>query len=168
MQETQERRVRSLAQGDPLEGNSSPPVFLPGEPHGERGLVGYSPQGRRVRRRPSNETTTNPSVVATQSGPTLWDPFFAIPWTVAWQASVHRMLQARLEWADIPLSRETFQPGIEPGFPVLQANSLPSKPPRKPFEQVLYHAYFTDRKDPRRWLWDKSLNVGVLPSGVLD
>ena len=27
----------------------------------------------------------------------------------------------------------------------MQANSLPSKPPRKPFEQVLYHAYFTEK-----------------------
>ena len=25
------------------------PVFLPGDSHGERSLVGYSPQGRRVR-----------------------------------------------------------------------------------------------------------------------
>ena len=25
------------------------PVFLPGEPHGQRSLAGYSPQGHRVR-----------------------------------------------------------------------------------------------------------------------
>ena len=40
MQETQ---VRSLGRGDPLEeGLATTPVFLPGESHGERSLVGYS------------------------------------------------------------------------------------------------------------------------------
>ena len=30
----------------PIEGNGQPtPVFLPGESHGERSLVGYSPRG---------------------------------------------------------------------------------------------------------------------------
>ena len=29
----------------PVEGNGSPPVFLPGKPHGQRSLVGYSPWG---------------------------------------------------------------------------------------------------------------------------
>ena len=28
--------------------SSIPPVFLPGESHGRRNLVGYSPRGRRV------------------------------------------------------------------------------------------------------------------------
>ena len=32
----------------PGERNGNPlPVFLPGEPHGERSLVGYSPRGRK-------------------------------------------------------------------------------------------------------------------------
>ena len=30
------------------EGNGNPPVFLPGEFHGQRSLVGYSPWGHRV------------------------------------------------------------------------------------------------------------------------
>ena len=43
MQETQ---VRSLGQGDLLEkGVAITPVFLPGESHGKRSLVGYSPWG---------------------------------------------------------------------------------------------------------------------------
>ena len=33
----------------PGEGNEFIPVFLPGEFHGQRGLVGYSPWGHRVR-----------------------------------------------------------------------------------------------------------------------
>ena len=40
--------VRSLSQKDPLEEEWQPtPVFLPGESHGQRSLVGYSPGGRK-------------------------------------------------------------------------------------------------------------------------
>ena len=40
----QENSVKSLGQEDPLEKEWQPnPVFLPGESHGERSLVGYSP-----------------------------------------------------------------------------------------------------------------------------
>ena len=48
-------------------------------------------------------------------------------------STVHGVLQARiLEWVAIPFSRGSSQPGIEPRFPALQADSLPSKPPGKP------------------------------------
>ena len=44
MKEVQERRVPSLGREDPLEKEMQPtPVFLPGESHGQRRLVGYSP-----------------------------------------------------------------------------------------------------------------------------
>ena len=44
MQETQEAGVQSLGQEDPLRRKwQSTPVFLPGEPHGQRNLAGYSP-----------------------------------------------------------------------------------------------------------------------------
>ena len=40
--------VRSLGQEDPWRRKWQPtPVFLPGESHGRRSLVGYSPQGRK-------------------------------------------------------------------------------------------------------------------------
>ena len=40
----QETWVLSLDQEDPLEKEMEPmPVFLPGESHGQRNLVGYSP-----------------------------------------------------------------------------------------------------------------------------
>ena len=40
--------VRSFSREDPLEGPWQPtPVFLLREPHGQRSLVGYSPQGRK-------------------------------------------------------------------------------------------------------------------------
>ena len=39
-------QVQSLGWGDPLkEGTATPPIFLLGESHGQRSLVGYSPQG---------------------------------------------------------------------------------------------------------------------------
>ena len=44
----QEMWVWSLGQEDTLEkGMATPPVFLSGEPHGQRSLVGYSPWGRK-------------------------------------------------------------------------------------------------------------------------
>ena len=44
----QETRVRSLGWEGPLEKETAPtPVPLPGEPHGRRSLVGYSPWGRK-------------------------------------------------------------------------------------------------------------------------
>ena len=40
--------IRSLGQEDPLEKEiQSTPVSLPGESHGRRSLVGYSPRGRK-------------------------------------------------------------------------------------------------------------------------
>ena len=44
MQEMQETQVLSLSQEDPLEEEmATSPVFLPGESHGQRSLVGSSP-----------------------------------------------------------------------------------------------------------------------------
>ena len=41
--------VQSLGQEDPPEKEMVPtPLFMPGELHGQRNLVGYSPWGRRV------------------------------------------------------------------------------------------------------------------------
>ena len=50
MQETQETQVRSLGEEEPLEKgmNGLPtPVFLPGEFHGRRSLLGCSPGSRK-------------------------------------------------------------------------------------------------------------------------
>ena len=48
-------------------------------------------------------------------------------------SSVHGILQARiLEWFAISFSRDSPDPGIEPGFPTLQAESLLSEPLGKP------------------------------------
>ena len=49
MQERQEMQFRSMGGEDPLEEEMAThsPVFLPGESHGQRSLVGYSPWGRK-------------------------------------------------------------------------------------------------------------------------
>ena len=48
MQETQETRVQSLGQEDPLEEEmATAPVLLPGKPRRQRSLVGYSPKCRK-------------------------------------------------------------------------------------------------------------------------
>ena len=50
--------VRSLGQEDPLEKEVATHfLFLPGESHGQRSLVGYSPSGRKSWTRLSNQTT---------------------------------------------------------------------------------------------------------------
>ena len=49
-------------------------------------------------------------------------------------SSVHGISQARiLERVAIPFSGDLPDPGIEPGSPALQADSLPSEPPGKPY-----------------------------------
>ena len=46
-------------------------------------------------------------------------------------SSVHGYFQARiLDWAAMPSSRGSSHTGIEPRSPALQADSLPSEPPR--------------------------------------
>ena len=48
-------------------------------------------------------------------------------------SSIHEIFYARiLEWAAISFSGNLPHPGIEPGSPALQADSLPTKPPGKP------------------------------------
>ena len=51
----------------------------------------------------------------------------ATPWTVARQAPLSMgFLQARiLEWVGIPFPGDLLKPGIKPGSPALQADSLP-------------------------------------------
>ena len=49
-------------------------------------------------------------------------------------SSANGILQARiLEWVAIFFFRGSSQPGIKPRFPALQADSLPSEPPGKPY-----------------------------------
>ena len=48
-------------------------------------------------------------------------------------SSLHGILQVRiLEWVAISFARGSFYPGIKPGSPALQADTLTSEPPGKP------------------------------------
>ena len=68
-------------------------------------------------------------VLITQSRPTLCDPMdCSSP-----GSSVHGILQARIfEWVAISPPGDLPNPKIKPWCPALQADSLPSKPPRMP------------------------------------
>ena len=59
---------------------------------------------------------------------------FATPWTVAFQASLSMGFSRQGYWSGLPFPSAGGlpNPGIEPGSPTLQANSLPSEPPGKP------------------------------------
>ena len=57
-------------------------------------------------------------------------------------STVCAILQARiLEWLAIPFSRDLPDPGIEPQSPALQADSLSSESPGKPFHSVTSSMY---------------------------
>ena len=70
-----------------------------------------------------------------QSCTTLWDPRDSSPLG----SSVPGILQAGiLEWVAIPFFKESSNPGIEPGSPVMQADSLLTEPLGKPYFSILF------------------------------
>ena len=59
---------------------------------------------------------------------------FVTPWTVARQAPLSCLEFSRQEyWSGLPFPSpgDLPDPGIEPRFPAVQADSLPSEPPGK-------------------------------------
>ena len=66
---------------------------------------------------------------------------FVTPWTVARQAPLSMgILQAGiLEWDAIPPPGGLPDPGIEPGSPALQADSLPTELLGKPICRIELH-----------------------------
>ena len=59
---------------------------------------------------------------------------FATPWPVALQAPLFMGFPRQEYWSGllIPSPGDLSHTGIEPGFPILQADSLQSLPPGKP------------------------------------
>ena len=59
---------------------------------------------------------------------------FATPHTVAYQAPLSMGFFRQEYWSGLPFPSpgDLPDPGIEPGSPALQADSLPSEPPGKP------------------------------------
>ena len=59
---------------------------------------------------------------------------FATPWTVAYQAPPSMGFSRQECWSRLPFPSlgDLPDPGIKPGSPALQADTLPSEPPGKP------------------------------------
>ena len=59
---------------------------------------------------------------------------FVTPWTEAHQAPLSVEFFRQKYWSGLPFPfpRDLSDPGIEPGSPTLQADSLLSEPPEKP------------------------------------
>ena len=59
---------------------------------------------------------------------------FATPWTTAQQAPLSMNFSRQEHWSALPFPSPEDLPhrGIKPGFPALQADSLPSESPGKP------------------------------------
>ena len=60
--------------------------------------------------------------------------FFATPWTVAYKAPLSMEFSKQEYWSGLPFPSpgDLPNPGIEPGSPALQADTLPSELPGKP------------------------------------
>ena len=59
---------------------------------------------------------------------------FTTPWTVAYQAPPSMGFSRQEYWSGLPFSSpgDLPDPGIEPGSPVFQEDTLTSEPPGKP------------------------------------
>ena len=65
--------------------------------------------------------------------------FFVIPWTVVHQAPLSMKFSGQEYWSKLPFPSPGDLPdsGIEPGYPALQADALPSEPPGKSQGKVI-------------------------------
>ena len=80
----------------------------------------------------------------------------APPWTVAYQAPPSLGFSRQEYWSGVPLpSPGDFpNPGIEPGSPALQVDSLPSKPPGKPvWTTTNCGKFFKEMRTPDHLTW---------------
>ena len=73
---------------------------------------------------------------------------FAMPWTLTCQAPLSMEFSRQEYWNGLPFPSpgDLPNPGIEPRFPALQADALPSEPPGKPKKNIhdnikLYQAH---------------------------
>ena len=103
---------------------------------------------------------------------------FATPWTVAYQAPPSMGSSRQECWSGLPFSSlgDLPDPGIEPGSPALQADTLSSEPPDGgilrgrlflDFPVVMYRYESWTRKKPEHgridafelWCWRRLLTV---------
>ena len=102
--------VQQYSPGDEEEAEMQPAPCLLGPPHGA------APTRRK-------------DCLVAKSCQTL-----VTPWTVARQAPLSVGFSRQEYWSGLPFPSpgDLPDPGIEPGSPALQADSLPSEPPGKP------------------------------------
>ena len=64
---------------------------------------------------------------------------FVVPRTVVGQAPLSMGFSWQEYWSGLPFPSpgDLSDPGIKPGSPALQADSLPSKPPGKPYSIII-------------------------------
>ena len=84
----------------------------------------------------------------------------AAPWTVAQQALLSMEFSKQEYWSGLPLPSlvDLPDPGFEPGFPAMQADSLLSEPPGKP---TLYGT--TVNIKIKRFVWRKDQSKKNIP-----
>ena len=72
---------------------------------------------------------------------------FAAPWTIAYQASPPVGFSRQEYWRGLPFPSpgDLPDPGIEPGSPTLQADTLPSEPPGKSSLSPVIHKKFQNK-----------------------
>ena len=80
----------------------------------------------------------------------------ATPWTIAHQAPLSMGLPRQECWSGLPFpsSGDLPNPGIEPGSPVLQADSLPTELPGKPAHfsnSYCLHQQFSNSLPKHTW-----------------
>ena len=70
---------------------------------------------------------------------------FATPWPVAYRAppSMGFSRQEHGSGVPLPFPGDLPDPGMEPGSPSLQADTLPSEPPGNEFTRNIYREIFT-------------------------
>ena len=89
--------------------------------------MGYSARGRKELDTTERLSTHTHTIISRIR-------LFVTPWTVAYQAPQSMEFSRQEYWSGLPFPSpgDLPDPGIEPGSPALQADSLPSEPPGKP------------------------------------
>ena len=90
---------------------------------------------------------------------------FATPWTVAYQASLTMGFSRQKYQSALPFPSpgDLSDPGIEPGSPTLQADSLPSKPPGKSYYLLMKSIHFWRALTGQLYIKVKTVPLGFYP-----
>ena len=100
---------------------------------------------------------------------------FATPWTIAHQAPPSMEFSRQEYWSGLPFPSpgDLPHPGIEPGSPTLQANTLPSEPPGKYHSDAATAAAKSLQScptlcDPMDYSWPDTSVHGILQERILE